>query len=105
MDYHLSFQFCLLTLLTENEYTLTDLFQFPEEICKEDPNFYMSGLHVDTFFTNILLDKTFDICRVCITIMRISKRSFRILFCILLNVVTKESFFIKLYIHLSLFTK
>ena len=47
MDYHLSFQFCLLTLLTENEYTLTDLFQFPEEICKEDPNLYIAGLDVD----------------------------------------------------------
>ena len=37
-------------------------FIFAEKICKQDPNLYMASLDVDTFFTNILLDETIDIC-------------------------------------------
>ena len=51
-----------LTPLTQNEYTVTDSFQFAEEICKQDPNLYMASLDVDSSYANILLDKTIDIC-------------------------------------------
>ena len=50
MDYHLSvsilsaigqlFLLPFLMPLTQNEYTVTDLFQFAEKICKQDPNLY-----------------------------------------------------------------
>ena len=51
-----------LTPFTENEYTITDSFHFAEEICKQDPKLYMASLDVDSLFTQIPLDKTFDIC-------------------------------------------
>ena len=38
------------------------LFHFAEEICKQDPNVYMASLDVDSLFTNIPLDETFNIC-------------------------------------------
>ena len=33
-----------LTPLTENEYNVTDVFHFAEEICKEDLSLYMASL-------------------------------------------------------------
>ena len=51
-----------LTPLTEDEYIVTVLFHFAEEICKQDPNLYMASLDVDSVFTNIPLDKTIDTC-------------------------------------------
>ena len=51
-----------LTILTENEYTVTNSFHFAEEIFKQDPCPYMDSLDVDTTFTNISQDKTTDIC-------------------------------------------
>ena len=50
------------TSLTQNEYTVTDSFNFAEEICKQDPNLYMASLDVDSLFTSISLDGTTDIC-------------------------------------------
>ena len=47
-----------LTLLTQNEYTVTDSFHFAEEICKQDPTLHMANLHVDSLFNNIPLDET-----------------------------------------------
>ena len=47
---------------TENEYTVADSFHFAAEICEQDPNVYIADLDVDSLFTNILLDKTIDIC-------------------------------------------
>ena len=37
-------------------------FPFAEEICEQDPSSSVASLDVDSLFTNILLDKTIDIC-------------------------------------------
>ena len=52
----------LLNLLTKNEYTVKDSFQFAEGICEQDPALSMGSLDVDSLFTNISLDETIDIC-------------------------------------------
>ena len=52
----------ILNPLTKNEYTVKDSFQFAEEICEQDPTLSMGSLDVDSFFTNIPLDETIDIC-------------------------------------------
>ena len=52
----------ILNPLTKNEYTVKDSFQFAEEICEQDPTLTMGSLDVDSFFTNIPLDETVDIC-------------------------------------------
>ena len=51
-----------LTPLTQNEYTVTDSFHFAEEICKQDPNLYVTSQDVDSLFTNIPVDENIDIC-------------------------------------------
>ena len=81
-----------LTPLTENKYTVTDSFHFAEEICKQDPNFYMASLDVDFLFPNIPLDETIYICIDSLyndneNTPKITKDVFRNL----LNVATKES--------------
>ena len=81
--------------LTEIEYTVTGLFDFAEESCKQDPNLYMASPDVDSLFTNIPLDKAIDICIDSLyndnqNTPKISKDVFRDL----LNVATNESFFI-----------
>ena len=83
-----------MTSLTQNEYTVTDSFNFAEEICKQDSNLYMGSLDVDSLFTNIPMDETIDICIDSLykdneNIPKIPKDVFRNLF----NVATKESFF------------
>ena len=90
------FLLTLLTLLFQNEYTVTDSsFHFAEEICKQDPNLYMASLDVDSLFINIPLDETIDICIDSLykddeNTPKIPKDVFRNL----LNVATKQSFFI-----------
>ena len=70
-----------LTRLTENEYNVTDLFHFAEEICKQDSNLYMASLDVDSLFNNIPLDEPLIfVLIVCITIMRILPKSLRMFF-------------------------
>ena len=44
-----------LTHLTKNEYTVKDSFHFAEEICKQEPHFYMASLDDHSLFTNIPL--------------------------------------------------
>ena len=83
-----------LTLLTQNEYTVTDSFHFAEEICKQDPNLYMASQDVDSLFTNIPLDEAIDICIYYLYkddehSPKISRDIFRNF----LTVATKESFF------------
>ena len=83
-----------LTPLTQNEYTVTDSFRFAEEICKQDPNLYMASLDVDSLFTNIPLDETIDIC--IDSLYKDDENTPKIpkdVFCNLLTVATKESFF------------
>ena len=83
-----------LTPLTQNEHTVTKSFHFAEEICKQDPNLYMTSLDVDSLFTNIPLDETIYICIDSLykdddNSPKIPKDYFRNL----LTFATKESFF------------
>ena len=83
-----------LTLLTQNEYTVTDSFHFAEEICKQDPNLYMASLDVDSLFTNIPLDEAIDIC--IYNLYRDDEHNPKIsndIFCNLFTAATKGSFF------------
>ena len=81
-----------LTRLTENEYNVTDLFHFAEEICKQDSNLYMASLDVDSLFNNIPLDEPLIfVLIVCITIMRILPKS-KSFFRNLLKKPSKNSF-------------
>ena len=97
--------FTILTPLTENEYIVTNLFHFVEEICKQDPSLYKARIDVDSLFNNILLEETIDICIGSLyndneNILNILKDVFGNL----LSVATKESFFIfhnKLYKFLN----
>ena len=52
----------LLNPLTKNECKVKGSFQFSEKICEHDPTFSMISLDVDSLFTNIPLDETFDTC-------------------------------------------
>ena len=88
------FLLSFVTPLTQNEYTITDTFNFAEEICKQDPNLYMTSLDVDSLFTNIPLDETIYICIDSLykdddNSPKIPKDYFRNL----LTFATKESFF------------
>ena len=82
--------------LTQNECTVTDSFHSAEEISKQDSNLYMGILDVDSLFTNIPLDDNIDICIDSLykddeNTPKIPKD---VVFRNLLNVATKESFFI-----------
>ena len=48
--------------LFSNEYTVTNSFDFAEEIVEKKPEFSLKILDVDSFFTNILLEETINIC-------------------------------------------
>ena len=52
----------LLKCFTLNEYTLKDSFEFPKDINNQNSNSFMASLHVDSHFTNVLLDETIKIC-------------------------------------------
>ena len=47
-----------LTRLTENEYNVTDLFHFAEEICKQDSNLYMASLDDDLYMASLDFENT-----------------------------------------------
>ena len=84
-----------LNLLTKNEYTVKDSFQFAEEICEQDPTLSMGSLDVDSLFTNIPLDETIDICVNQLyensdTVECFTNSEFKQLLCL----ATKESYFI-----------
>ena len=80
--------------LTQNEYTVMDLFHFGEEYCKQDPSLYTASLDVDSLFTNVLLNETIDI-----SIHRLYKddenttKIPKDVFCNLFTMAIKESFF------------
>ena len=94
----------ILNPLTKNEYTVKDSFQFAEEICEQYPTSSMGSLDVDSFFTNIPLDETIDICANQLfentdTVDVFTKSELKQLLCL----ATKESYFIfngLLYKHL-----
>ena len=51
-----------MTLLTENDYTVTDSFHIAEKSCKQDPDLYTASLDVDSLFTEIPLYEAADVC-------------------------------------------
>ena len=52
----------LLKCFTMNEYTLKDSYEFVKDITNQNSNCFMASLDVDSFFTNVPLDKTIKIC-------------------------------------------
>ena len=116
MGYHLSVQFCQLfnlsafqlvsfqfskifTICHFNIFSRQEIhghkIQFTEEICKQDANFYLVSLEVNSLVTNIPLDRTIGIC---IDILYNDNESPHKIpkdnFCNLLTFDTKELFFI-----------
>ena len=53
-----------MNFITSNEFTVKDTFCFAKEIVEQDSSLVMGSLDVDSLFTNILLDKTIDICTI-----------------------------------------
>ena len=85
----------ILNPLTKNKYTVKDSFQFAEEICEQDPTLSMGSLDVDSFFTNIPLDETIDICINQLfdntdTVEGFTKSELKQLLCL----TTEESYFV-----------
>ena len=52
----------LLRLLTSNEFTLKDSFEFAKIICEQDTGLFMASLDGDSLFTNVSLEETINIC-------------------------------------------
>ena len=89
------FLLTFLTPSTTNEYAVIDSFHLAEEICQQDSNLHMASLDVDSLFTNIPLNKTIKIYVDNLyndneNIPNIPKHDFGNL----LNIATKESFFL-----------
>ena len=77
------------------QFTVKDFFSFTKELVEQDSNFYMGSLDVDSFFTNIPLEETINICTELIydqndSIEGLNKSEFKEL----LSLATKESYFI-----------
>ena len=49
-------------LLTNNKYTVNDLFNFVTEIIEQDSINFNRNLDTDLLFTDILLEETIEIC-------------------------------------------
>ena len=52
----------LMTMLTTNEFTVNNSFNFADEIVNYDHNLYIASLGVDSLFTNIPLKETIKNC-------------------------------------------
>ena len=52
----------LLKNLTLNDFTIKDSFEFAKFITKQDPQFFMASLDIDSLFTNVPLEETNKIC-------------------------------------------
>ena len=48
--------------MTSNENTVKDSFALAKEVVEQDSKFFLGSLGVDSFFTNISLEKTIEIC-------------------------------------------
>ena len=84
----------ILKPLTTNEFTVTDLFYFADEIVDQQNDLFM-GLDVDSLFTNISLEETIEICitepfKESETVEGLSKTEFKRI----LSLATKDSHFI-----------
>ena len=85
----------VLSDITQNEYTVKNLFTFVDEILTQGSDLYMARLDVDAWFTNILLHESIDICvnKLFKTLDTLVKETSKNDFRDLLNFATKESFF------------
>ena len=54
----------MLEPLTTNEYTIKDYFIFAEELQSFDSKLVMASFDIESFFTNIPLQETIDLCVV-----------------------------------------
>ena len=52
----------ILKQFTINEHTLRDSFSFCKEILDQEQNLFMVSFNIKSLLTNILLDKTINIC-------------------------------------------
>ena len=52
----------ILKPLTTNEFTVKDSFHFDEEVVDQQHDLFMGSLDIDSLFTNIPLNETFEIC-------------------------------------------
>ena len=52
----------LIEPITKNNFTVKNSFEFSKEICKQNPEYFMASLDVESLFTNIPLDETIKIC-------------------------------------------
>ena len=87
----------ILAPVTCNQFTVKDSFKFAEEIRKNNKDYVMASLDVDSLFTNIPLDETINICveelfkeKNDIKINGLSKNQVKEL----LKLATKHSFFL-----------
>ena len=88
----------ILKPLTTNNYMLKDMFEFSHDILNQNPNLFMASLDVDSLFTNIPLDETFNIIIEILfseneTVHNLNKDQFKCL----LTLATKESYFLFLW--------
>ena len=52
----------ILKTLTINEFPLKDSFHFHKEIFDKQLDFFMGSIEAESFFTNIPLEKTIEMC-------------------------------------------
>ena len=52
----------VLKFLTNNEYTVNDLFAFSEKMVEQDSELFVRNLEVDSLLTNITLEEAINIC-------------------------------------------
>ena len=89
----------ILKYLTSNECRVKDSLAFAEEIVEQDSEIFMGSLDVDSFFNNIPLEETIDICtntlfENTVKVEGLSKKGFKEL----LSLPTKKSYFIFLFL-------
>ena len=85
----------ILKLLTTNNYTPKDTFEFSRDILNQNPNLLMASLDDDSLFTNIPLDEIINIIMEKLfseneTVYNLNKDQFKYL----LTLPTKESCFL-----------
>ena len=52
----------LIEPITKNNFTVKNSFEFSKKICKQNPEYFMASLDVESLFTNIPLEETIKIC-------------------------------------------
>ena len=63
LSYNLAkFLIPLIEPITKNNFTVKNSFEFSKEICKQNSEYFMASLDVESLFTNIPLEETIKIC-------------------------------------------